>query len=344
LIGVGPRSPKYSDREWLIAMVVVTIMQFGCWFALWRTGVARAPLIGLYDIVALTGLGVALIVFFLWHLFHIYREGEVSPAKRMVRGLDGRRVLAVVMASVLAPITAGAFSAMKAAIPLVVPFYLDGPLTDFERTIFGTDAWRISHSLLGWATPLIDTFYLSWLPVILLAFNFVLLSRPSPTKTRSMIAYLLMWPVVGTVGSYILSSAGPIFHDALLGGHSGLLDALQREGAKGTLLAYNHLWIAYANRFDTLGGGISAMPSMHIGMACWLALTFRAYFPKQQWIGWTYMACIWLSSIHLGWHYATDGIGGSIGALIVWRVAKALSGLKLPTGEGHFQAEAAAVD
>lgn len=325
-------------------MAAVTIVQFGCWFALWRTGVARAPLIGLYDVVALTGLGVALVVFFLWHLFQIYREGELSPAKRMIRDLDGHRIIAVIIATVLAPITAGAFSAMKAAIPLVVPFYLDGPLTHFERIVFGTDAWRITHSFLGWATPLIDTFYLSWLPVMLLAFNFVLLSRPSPVKTRSMIAYLLMWPAVGTIGGYLLSSAGPIFHDALLGGHSGLLDALKQEGAKGTLLAYNHLWTAYANRFNTLGGGISAMPSMHIGMACWLALTVQSYFPKVQWAGWTYMGCIWLSSIHLGWHYATDGVGGVIGALIIWRAAGAIASLRFPTKETRFQAEAAVVD
>lgn len=341
MTGVNRRTSEYSDREWLIAMAAVTVVQFVCWFALWRTGVARAPLIGLYDIVALTGLGVALIVFVLHYLFAIHREGEESPAKRMARDFDARRAIAVAIATVLAPITAGAFSAMKAAIPLVVPFYLDGPLTGFEQTIFGTDAWRISHALLWWATPLIDTFYLSWLPVMLLAFNFVLLSRPSPVKTRAMIAYLLMWPVVGTVGSYLLSSAGPIFHDALLGGHSGLLDALQREGAKGTLMAYDHLWTSYANRFATLGGGISAMPSMHIGMACWLALSFRSYFPKQQWIGWTYMGCIWLSSIHLGWHYATDGVGGVIGALLVWRAAGAIAGLKF---QRPFEAKAAAVD
>jgi hypothetical protein len=323
-------------------MAAVAAVQFGGWFLLWREGVARAPLIGLYDIVALTGLGVALIIFFLWHLLAIYRQGEVSPAKRILRDFDGRRALAVVIATILGPIAAGAFSAMKAAIPLVVPCYLDARLTSFERIILGTDAWRISHAILGWATPLIDTFYLSWLPVMLLAFNLVLLSRPSPTKTRSMIAYLLMWPLVGTIGGYLMSSAGPIFHDALLGGHSGLLDALQREGAKGTLLAYDHLWTAYANRFATLGGGISAMPSMHIGMACWLGLTLRSYFPKVQWAGWGYMAMIWLSSVHLGWHYAFDGVGGIAGALLIWRLATLLSNLKLGAPHGSFQAEAAA--
>jgi hypothetical protein len=302
-------------------MGLITVVQLGCWFALRRAGLTGAPVITLYDEVALIGLGLALIPFFFRYIFLIYREGEKSPGKRILSDLDGSRIVAVVMATLLAPVAAGAFSSMKAAIPLVVPFYLDGPLTGFERTIFRTDAWRITHALLSRATPAIDTFYLSWLPVMLIAFNLVLLSRPSEYKTRSLIAYLLMWPLVGTLGSYLMSSAGPIFHDALFGGHSGLLDALQREGARGTLLAYDHLWRAYANRSETLGGGISAMPSMHIAMACWLALTIRAAFPRLQWLGWAYMALIWLGSVHLGWHYFSDGVVGIAGALLVWHLS-----------------------
>ena len=315
------RRPEPSDRAWLVAMVAVAAVQLGFWFVLWRVGVTGAPLIALYDTVAIIGLALALVPFFLRYLFLIYREGEPSPGKKIVRDLDPSRVGAVLVATLLTPVTAGAFSSLKAAIPLAVPFYLDGPLSGFERALFGTDAWRISHAILGWATPLIDRFYLSWLPVMLIAFNLVLLSRPSALKTRSLIAYLLMWPAVGTLGSYLLSSAGPIFHDALFGGHSGLLNALQREGATGTLFAYQHLWNAYAHRFETLGGGISAMPSMHIAMACWLAMTIRAAFPRFQWVGWTYLALIWIGSIHLGWHYASDGAVGVAAALLVWRVA-----------------------
>jgi len=158
---------------------------------------------------------------------------------------------------------------------------------------------------------------------MLIAFNLVLLSKPSQLKTRSLIAYVLMWPLVGTLGSYLMSSAGPIFLDALYGGHSGLLAALQQEGAKGTLEAHAYLLEAYTSRADTLGGGISAMPSMHIAMACWLALTLRAAAPRWQWAGWVYLALIWFGSVHLGWHYFSDGLVGIGGALLVWRIAGA---------------------
>jgi hypothetical protein len=56
------------------------------------------------------------------------------------------------------------------------------------------------------------------------------------------------------------------------------------------------------------------------------------------------MAAIWLSSIHLGWHYASDGVGGVIGALIVWQAAGAIAGFRLGGGRSDFQTEAAAVD
>ena len=302
-------------------MAMVAVVELVVWLMMYGAGLARSPLVAQYNIVEVIGFAGALIPFFLWHLLKLFRQGEAWPAKRMLRALDPARVAAIVLATLLGSITAGAFSALKAAIPLVVPFYLDPALGGFERAIFGTDPWRISHAMLGWATPFIDRFYLSWLPVMLVAFNLVLLSKPSSLKTRSLIAYVVMWPAVGTIGSYLLSSAGPIFQDALFGGQSGLIAALEREGAAGNLQAYHYLWNAYANRHNALGGGISAMPSMHIAMACWLALTLRGMAPRMQWLGWIYMAVIWVGSVHLGWHYVSDGVVGIGGALLVWRLA-----------------------
>jgi hypothetical protein len=43
--------------------------------------------------------------------------------------------------------------------------------------------------------------------------------------------------------------------------------------------------------------------------------------PRFQWVGWTYFAMIWVSSVHLGWHYVSDGIVGSAGALLIWQLA-----------------------
>jgi hypothetical protein len=134
-----------------------------------------------------------------------------------------------------------------------------------------------------------------------------------------------MWPLVGTIGGYALSSAGPIFQDALFGDHSGLVAVLQQEGATKAVALYELLLHAYANRYEMLGAGISAMPSMHIAMACWFALTVRAAWPRFQWAGWTYVGLIWFGSVHLGWHYVSDGAVGIAAAFLVWRLAGAIA-------------------
>jgi hypothetical protein len=314
----------HTDREWLVPMAAVAAAELTLWLIMYGMGLAHSPLVALYNIVEIIGLAGALIPFFLWHLLRLYREGEARPTRRMARELDHIRIVAIIIAMLLGSIIAGAFSTLKAAIPLAVPFYLDPTLGSFERAIFGTDPWRISHAVLGWATPFVDRFYLLWLPVMLVAFNLVLLSKPSALKSRALVAYVLIWPAVGTLGGYLLSSAGPIFHDALFGGHSGLIAALVREGASGNLQAYHYLWDAYTNRYAALGGGLSAMPSMHIAMACWLALTIRAAAPRWQGVGWMYLVMMWIGSVHLGWHYVSDGAMGIAGALLVWWIAGAL--------------------
>jgi hypothetical protein len=318
-------------------MVAIAALQYAAWYAMWSAGLAQRPMVGLYDLIAIAGLVMGFVPFSLSYLWRIRKEGEQRPLSRIRRDLELSRVAAVGAAMMLGGVTAGAFSAMKGAIPVAVPFYLDPALTRLDRLLFGTDPWRLTHAAFGWATPAIDIFYLSWLLVMLLGFYLVLLTRPSKRKAQSLVAYLLMWPLVGTLGGYAMSSAGPIFHDALFGGHSGLIAALQQEGATKALDLQQRLWRAYAVRYEMLGAGISAMPSMHIAMACWLALTMRAAWPRFQWTGWTYLALIWFGSVHLGWHYFTDGVVGIAGALLVWRLAGAIAAARvsrwLPVGE-----------
>ena len=57
-------------------------------------------------------------------------------------------------------------------------------------------------------------------------------------------------------------------------------------------------------------GGISAMPSLHIGM---VILTSYWMYIARKWtlfvtIPWVVM--VWISTIVLGWHYVVDGVGG----------------------------------
>jgi membrane-associated phospholipid phosphatase len=70
---------------------------------------------------------------------------------------------------------------------------------------------------------------------------------------------------------------------------------------------------------QTVGGGISAMPSLHVAIVVLIGLCFRFRLPRWQWGAWTYAGVIFVGSIHLGWHYASDGLVGALGAWAIWR-------------------------
>jgi TRAP-type C4-dicarboxylate transport system permease small subunit len=85
------------------------------------------------------------------------------------------------------------------------------------------------------------------------------------------------------------------------------------------------LWSLYADGTVGLGGGVSAMPSMHVSMAFLFVL-----------LGWrvnrllgigalVFCTAIEVASVHLGWHYAIDGYASvALTGLIWWAVGRAL--------------------
>ena len=63
------------------------------------------------------------------------------------------------------------------------------------------------------------------------------------------------------------------------------------------------------------------MPSVHNALAVLFAL---AAFRLNRTAGWAlaaYAGLIWLGSVHLGWHYAVDGLVAAALTAGLWRVA-----------------------
>ena len=73
-------------------------------------------------------------------------------------------------------------------------------------------------------------------------------------------------------------------------------------------------------------GGISAMPSLHIGM---VVLTSYWLYTARKWtlfatIPWVVM--VWTSTVVLGWHYVVDGLGGVLLAILsIWATRYAMT-------------------
>jgi membrane-associated phospholipid phosphatase len=73
------------------------------------------------------------------------------------------------------------------------------------------------------------------------------------------------------------------------------------------------------------GFGISAMPSVHVAMATLFAI---GGFVVHRWLGWVmaaYAVLIWIGSVYLGWHYATDGIVGATMTIGLWKLSGKLA-------------------
>ncbi|WP_413867685.1 phosphatase PAP2 family protein [Albidovulum sp.] len=231
-----------------------------------------------------------------------------------------------------------AFSLMKSSIPFFVPFYADPPLAALDRMLHGgVDPWIITHRWAGlfpaeWLFPL----YLDiWLfPAIGFVVFMALTDRNRDRQMRFVALYFTCWVFLGTVLSLAGASVGPVYYDALLGGSR--FGALTAALAASPLAADNlaqvqdYLWASYERRGLALGSGISAFPSVHVGVATMIAL----YLAERRWWlalpGAGFVAAILFLSVYTGYHYAVDGYFSIVVVVAVWAALRrvAHSGLE----------------
>jgi hypothetical protein len=314
-------SRQPSDLDWLVPMAAICVVQVALWFWAWRSGFASPPLFKSYGILAYTILGAVGVGTFLFRLFRMARGGEDRPLLRSIEFLRHNlgRILVVLVAVQVFAFSSAAFSALKTALPSVTPFWLDPPLAALEERLLGSPPWMLSHQYLGWATPAIDLVYATWLPVQTAAFYAIVACRPSAWKTKALVTYSIAWLLLGIGGAYLFSSAGPIFYDRLFGADAfgGLAVAL--HDAPIAVRTSDMLWRAYSLHTNEVASGISAMPSLHVALALWLALIFQR--TRIAPVAWVYFTLIWIGSVHLGWHYVSDGLVGVLGIYAIWRAA-----------------------
>ena len=298
-----------EDRSWLSVMAALAAIELGWWFITWRKGIAPSPFIATYTLLAIGGLLTAV-------------------ALRLVFGSRpaGASWMVIMLGTVLVAVGASTFLPLKYAIPSEIPFWLDRPLATAERAFFGDDPWLVLDHLIGWATLPLDRIYACWLPTQLIVMFLVMLSRPSPSKSQSLIAYSLAWFVLGVVAAVLLSSRGPLFYDRAFGGQSfaPLAATLHRRGAWAAITESDRMWASFATGRPGFVAGISAMPSIHVAISLWIVFTSQRMAPRAFWVSVVYFMLISLGSVQLGWHYVADGIVAAIGMIAIWRFAPLL--------------------
>ena len=239
------------------------------------------------------------------------------------KGLARAPRRSILIGTILVGFGASAFLPLKYAIPNEVPFWLDAPLAAIERAGLGVDPWLVIDHVLGWAIVPMDWLYGCWLPAQSLVLFCLILARPSPAKSRALVAYTLAWFLLGAVAAVLLSSAGPLFYDRLYGGtrFANLGSMLHARGARIALAESDSMWAAAASRQPGLVAGISAMPSIHVAISLWIYLVSRQMTARAAPAALCYFVLVWLGSVQLGWHYASDGLVGALGMLVIWRLS-----------------------
>ena len=310
LPGLG-RLQLGADRRWLAVMSTTTAAALAWWAGAWIFGIAPPPFLLTYLALAFAGLAAAIA------LRALLRPRAASAPWT-----------SVILGTILFTIGASVFLPLKFAIPSEIPFWLDTPLALFERRLFGADPWLLLDWAFGWAAVPVDRLYGLWLPVQMLVLFTVMLEPPSPAKSRAMIAYSVAWFLLGVVAAVLFSSAGPIFYDRLFGGSQFALlgETLRSRGAWVAIAESDAMWTALADGRPGLVAGISAVPSLHVAISLWMFLAARSMAPRAAPFALAYFIFMWLASVQLGWHYASDGLVGALGMLAIWAGAGAMIG------------------
>jgi hypothetical protein len=293
--------------------------------------VGERPAWGYFDLASsymmLLTLALPPLLWFCWLGGVVVVRRAEHPSRAIVR-LARRNRGWLIRGTILTVCTvpaAKAFSSLKQAIPDLVPFYADPALARIDRWLFfGNDPWRLTHAVMGpVATLVIDRLYLLWFPVMLGLGAWYNFTHDRRLQVRGVLTYLLSWFLLGNVAAALMSSVGPCFYELYYGSTQfrPLFEVLREYDAAYGIRAFDAMNWLYVNRdADRFGSGISAMPSLHVGIAFLAYLTVRhaARARGLRWLAGGFVVVVWIGSVHLGWHYGIDGLFAIFGVAAIW--------------------------
>ena len=270
-----------------------------------------------------------------WWLAGLARSREPQPLARIVECAPAaiRASALRTLPLLLLPLQLSCFLAVKRTIPDYAGFWCDGILAEIDRVLLlGSDGWTVTHALIGpLGTAFLDRIYFLWHPIVWATAIGIAMTSGTETRARFFLSWVLSWGLLGGVGAIALASAGPIFAPDLVSGFAGLLESLQAVDAQykiGSLVTRDLLLLSYHTGDSPLISGISAAPSLHVAAAVLLVLVANRFF---YWPALVFTILTFVATVHLGWHYAVDGILGAGGMLLIWKLSgECLSWIEKP--------------
>ncbi len=309
---------RVAADAWLyFAVAVYSMFGVALLFAYGRADLMSVELyFGQWTYLFLLFMPLLAIAFdYIWILMRF--ESKRSLALR--RAFSPRRLahlfsgMALLMALMIFQST---FTSIKNLLPIIRGgFHYDRQLADIDALLsFGPDLWNVTPTAAHAAVvKLVDWNYSGlWFLICFGMLFFVATSpRAASIRVRYITMFMLVWVVCGNILAGVVISAGPVFYGAVTGdGHrfAELMTFLTSpDGPKTAEMFQGYLWSLHAHGTSGLGSGISAFPSVHVGLIALNAFFAMEVSRRLGIIAFCYTAFVMASSVYLGWHYAVDG-------------------------------------
>ena len=297
-------------ERWLFIGAALTLLSGIVGFSLLSvTQMNNAPSLAVLPLWLLLMAGVGSI-FLLRKSILLAFSGERRPISALRSQFDWKRAGYAYLGCFCLSLNLAMFGAIKPQLAQLTPFVADPILAEADHYLFGVDPWL----LLTWfGHPGLSAIYHEgWFLWLAFVSMYAVTREPSVAKDRALSSYFLIWSIFGPLVHLSMPAAGPIFFDEL-----GLGDRFSAIPlSDSTQQTANYLWSGLVNREFNAGGGISAMPSIHLATMAWSSIVLH----RTRWFASSvvFTGYIFLSSIALGWHYAVDGIVGVLGAGLIY--------------------------
>lgn len=291
-----------------------------------------APWLALYQQYSGPIISMAWVWFLLSLMMSLCRfaylsRGVGSPTRYMLSLLAavsvrsvGARIWPIAVLIILMP----AFNVFKQALLPMAGFQFDAVFAGFDELIVGTQApglWLVKYFNSPMLSRVIDSLYHAWFFPMVLGVMVVAFSRDAHWRQRYMMTFALAWFVMGTLMAFALPAAGPFYVQSVpaFAEQHALLLAHQAFGGELQALTFQaYLRAAEANGGVVMGGGISAMPSMHNAFALLFALACWSWSRCLSALLACYAAAVLFGSVYLGWHYLIDGLIAWLSIAALW--------------------------
>jgi hypothetical protein len=281
---------------------------------------------------AITIMAVLLFVFA--EVLRLAKAGANDPISSIKTRLRDRAALLLLPAIVLPAFLVG-YTASKTAIQFLVGYSWDGFWANADRLLFGDDVWHLVRRFVGSSySPLWEWFYtVGWGSLFFITANAVALYGRKRFVGAYFTAMLATWLVGGCFMAYAFSAAGPafahLFDPSLEPRFRPLRQVLAGSLGHGPIgFTQDYLASVVKVHVAVKGGGISAMPSMHLGAASIYALAAR----RTRWLvpALLFWVVIFVGSGYFGYHYWVDGIVAALVAAGCWTAAERYYGRSCP--------------